>query len=301
MILAATAHAALASMTTYDFTQTGDWQGRSSVTGIITMENGTFVNQAAADALNSAQYSINLSSDITSEVWTFTSDNSQWSILSRPDTNGTITLKSNGLFLEITVAVIAESFPARPYIGLDLTNGFEPFPSDGNASFRYEVPMPICQCSPGPPHCTCRINFLRYGSAIIDGIPQYNLFQAIDWEWKAFPFTAQFTYRYPVLASTPSEQVEAVVNYIETAIAAGDLVGVGSGNSADKKVQALINMIGAAGDLLEAGQTIEGCQQLAAIYLKVDGTTPPPDFVTGNAREDLASAIQGLRNRYKCQ
>lgn len=104
-----------------------------------------------------------------------------------------------------------------------------------------------------------------------------------------------------VLADTPSEQVEAVVAYIQDAIDAHDLEGVGSGNSADKKVQALINMIEAAGDLLEAGQTVEGCQQLADIYLKVDGATPPPDFVTGEAREGLANAIQGLRAHYGCQ
>lgn len=103
------------------------------------------------------------------------------------------------------------------------------------------------------------------------------------------------------LADTPSEQVEAVTNYIQDSVAAGELTGVGSGNSADKKVQALINMIEAAGDLLEAGQTTEGCQQLADIYLKVDGLTPPPDFVTGPAREGLASAIQGLRTYYGCQ
>lgn len=104
-----------------------------------------------------------------------------------------------------------------------------------------------------------------------------------------------------VLADTPSEQVEAVTDYIRDSVAAGELTGVGSGNSANQKVQALINMIEAAGDLLEAGQMVEGCQQLADLYLKVDGATPPPDFVTGEAREGLANAIQGLRAHYGCQ
>ena len=63
----------------------------------------------------------------------------------------------------------------------------------------------------------------------------------------------------------------------------GELTGVGPGNSADQKVKALINMINSAGDLLATGQMVQGCQQLADIYLKVDGVSPPPDFVTGPA------------------
>jgi len=103
-----------------------------------------------------------------------------------------------------------------------------------------------------------------------------------------------------VFADTPSEQVAAVTDYIQDSVVTGELAGVGSGNSADKKVQALINMIEAAGDLLETGQTVEGCQQLADIYLKVDGVIPPPDFVTGPATAGLAGAIQGLRAYYQC-
>jgi hypothetical protein len=104
-----------------------------------------------------------------------------------------------------------------------------------------------------------------------------------------------------VLAETTSEQVAAVINYIQDAIDTGDLVGVGKGNSADKKVNALINMIEAAGDLLGERQTAEGCQQLADIYLKVDGDSTPPDFVEGPATAGLASTIQGLKTYYGCE
>ena len=86
-----------------------------------------------------------------------------------------------------------------------------------------------------------------------------------------------------VIADTPSEQVAYVINFIQESISTGALTGEGSGNSADKKVNALMNMIKASGDLLAAGQTVEGCQQLADLYLKVDGVSPPPDFVSGEA------------------
>lgn len=104
-----------------------------------------------------------------------------------------------------------------------------------------------------------------------------------------------------VFVETPSEQVTAVTGYIRDSIAAGELTGEGAGNSADKKVNALINMLEAAGNLLEAGQMAEGCQQLADIHLKVDGVSPPPDFVSGPATEGLANAIEGFMTYYGCK
>ena len=88
---------------------------------------------------------------------------------------------------------------------------------------------------------------------------------------------------------------------IQESISSGNLTGVGPGNSADKKVNALMNMIKASGDLLAAGQTVEGCQQLADLYLKVDGVSPPPDFVSGEATDDVAGAIQEMMTYYECQ
>ncbi len=104
-----------------------------------------------------------------------------------------------------------------------------------------------------------------------------------------------------VINDTFSEQVSIIIDYIEDSIEDGTLEGVGPGRSANNKVNALINMIKSAGDLLESGQMTEGCQQLADIYLKVDGVSPPPDFVTGEAREGLADLIEGLMIYSGCQ
>lgn len=100
---------------------------------------------------------------------------------------------------------------------------------------------------------------------------------------------------------TPSQHVEIIFDFIENSIEDGTLEGLGQGRSAGNRVNALINMIISVGDLLEDDQIIEGCQQLADIYLKVDGISPPPDFVTGEAREELANLIDGMMFYCGCE
>ena len=103
-----------------------------------------------------------------------------------------------------------------------------------------------------------------------------------------------------VISESPSEQVTAVTDYIQDSISIGQLTGEGEGESSDKKVNALINMIEAAGNLLENGQLLEGCEQLASLYKKVDGDSTPPDFVSGPAIYELSNIIQELMSYYGC-
>jgi beta propeller repeat protein len=99
---------------------------------------------------------------------------------------------------------------------------------------------------------------------------------------------------------SPEEQVEEVLDYIDTSIDAGTLEGSGPGNSANNRLQALINMIEAAGDLITAGSYEEACAQLWSAYLKCDGDTPPPDFVSGEAVAEVALMILDLRADLGC-
>lgn len=55
-------------------------------------------------------------------------------------------------------------------------------------------------------------------------------------------------------------------------------------------------MIEAAGDLIDDGLYEEAYEQLEDIYKKCDGQSPPPDFVAGDSREELANIIQHLMN-----
>ncbi len=92
----------------------------------------------------------------------------------------------------------------------------------------------------------------------------------------------------------PDQQIQDVIDFIEESVDAGTLAGSGPGSSGDGRLNALINMIEAAGDLIEAGDFEQAYDQLEQAYKRCDGLTPPPDFVEGEARETLAAMILDL-------
>ena len=100
---------------------------------------------------------------------------------------------------------------------------------------------------------------------------------------------------------SPEEQVQEILDFIDESVEAGTLWGNGPGNSADKRLQALINMIEAAGDLIEQGRCEEARDQLWAAYRRCDGSPKPPDFVEGQAREQLAAMILALIESLGCE
>ncbi len=93
---------------------------------------------------------------------------------------------------------------------------------------------------------------------------------------------------------TPLGQLEEILEFIATSVEAGTLTGNGPGRSADGRLGALINMIEAAGELIEAGLYTEAYSQLLDAYARCDGETPPPDFVGGDAAPELAELIRDL-------
>ncbi|MDT7041203.1 choice-of-anchor D domain-containing protein [Candidatus Nitronereus thalassa] len=99
----------------------------------------------------------------------------------------------------------------------------------------------------------------------------------------------------------PEEQIANILEFIDTAVSEGTLAGSGNGNSAENRLNALINMIEAAGDLIEQGQIVEACDQLASAYKKTDGLPKPPDFVEGESAAELATRIQDLRTDLGCE
>jgi len=98
----------------------------------------------------------------------------------------------------------------------------------------------------------------------------------------------------------PEEQVAEILDFIDESVAAGTLEGSGNGNSAENRLNALRNMIEAAGDLIEAGDIDGACGQLMAVYKKCDGLPRPPDFVAGEAQEELAQMILDLMASLGC-
>lgn len=97
-----------------------------------------------------------------------------------------------------------------------------------------------------------------------------------------------------VIETPPSEQVQEIITFIEDSVSVGELSGEGPGSSADKKLNAMINMIEAVGNLISDGLYEEAQQQLEDILKKCDGESPPPDFVTGPAASNLVVQIYEL-------
>ena len=92
----------------------------------------------------------------------------------------------------------------------------------------------------------------------------------------------------------PEQVIQDILDFIDDSVSAGDLSGSGPGNSASGRLNALVNMVESAGDLIEEGDYETAFDQLETVYKKCDGETPPPDFVEGDAREELAGMILDL-------
>jgi len=92
----------------------------------------------------------------------------------------------------------------------------------------------------------------------------------------------------------PLEQIANILAFFDTSVGDGTLLGDGPGNSAEKRLNALRNMIESSGELIENELFEEACQQLLDAYRRMDGQPNPPDFAVGEAVTGLANMIQEL-------
>jgi hypothetical protein len=93
----------------------------------------------------------------------------------------------------------------------------------------------------------------------------------------------------------PDAQVQQILTFISSSVAAGTLEGAGpNARSAKNRLRALVSMIEEAGSLLAAGSTQEARDKLEAIYRKLDGNGRPGDFVAGPAVSELTKLIRNL-------
>ena len=83
-------------------------------------------------------------------------------------------------------------------------------------------------------------------------------------------------------------------------VEAGTLTGEGPGKSADNRLKALINKLEEAKRLIETERFEDACDLLWSTYRKCDGELRPPDFVTGEAAEDLADMILWVMDELGC-
>jgi hypothetical protein len=94
--------------------------------------------------------------------------------------------------------------------------------------------------------------------------------------------------------------VGEILAFFDEVVTNGTLFGDGPGKSADGRLNALRNQIEAAGDLIDAGNLVEGCQQLMDAYNRCDGLPKPPEFVAGESAATLAEMILQLMADLGC-
>ncbi len=106
------------------------------------------------------------------------------------------------------------------------------------------------------------------------------------------------------MADYPQFQWQALaqttLEFFDDAAAAGTLVGVGPGNSAENHLKALRNMIVEAAVLENDGDICGAYEQLEAAYKKVDGESPPKEFASGPAAATLADMIKAKMAGLDC-
>jgi len=126
-------------------------------------------------------------------------------------------------------------------------------------------------------------------------------FRSNGWPYSEDCSNARLGFR---IASIPEPNpIQEILDFIEESVADGTLVPVKPGKAGEGQLGALINMIEAAGNLIDANDPnllAEACGQLQAALGKTDGQERPPDFVTGEATAELASKIEALMTTLGC-
>ena len=105
---------------------------------------------------------------------------------------------------------------------------------------------------------------------------------------------------YPNISSS-GLFMTAIIDFFDESVDTGLIVGDGPGKSADKRLNALRNMIETAAELISIEDFEGACGQLHVVLRKCDGIRPPPDFVSGEAVFDLYEMIVELLEKIVCE
>jgi hypothetical protein len=91
-----------------------------------------------------------------------------------------------------------------------------------------------------------------------------------------------------------TEQIQQVLDFIEASFEEGTLEGIGPRKSAENRRNELVNMLELAKGYIAAGELENAYDQLALVVRICDWQVEPPDFVDGEAREELTEMITEL-------
>jgi hypothetical protein len=85
----------------------------------------------------------------------------------------------------------------------------------------------------------------------------------------------------------PEVNIDAILTFFDKSVQVGAILGHGQGNSTNGRLNALRTMLEVARDLKNIGDTHAACHLLEAALIRLDGETPPPDWVEGSAVQEL--------------
>ncbi len=138
----------------------------------------------------------------------------------------------------------------------------------------------------------------NYGWVLLPGTNTYDGRTLVTSESVEFNLRPELT-----VIISESDPIQKILDFIQKSVADGTLAPVKEGKAGQGQLGALINMIEAAGNLIDANDPnlLEDiCGQLHAALGKTDGQDTPPDFVTGPAAPQLAAMIEELMDSLGC-
>jgi len=98
-----------------------------------------------------------------------------------------------------------------------------------------------------------------------------------------------------VVVDIPVEQqIQNIIVYLDDSVDAGTIIGYGPGNSPEKRLNALNNMLASASDLIAAEDYANAIAQLQSVDKKTDGEKRPPDFIVGDNVATLNAMVNDL-------
>jgi hypothetical protein len=118
---------------------------------------------------------------------------------------------------------------------------------------------------------------------------------------EAWEFNPSYLANTSIYVTHSAPSIGEILSFYDYFVENEDLTGVGQGNSANGRLNALRNMLEMAGDFINIGDIEGACGQLHAASKKCDGESPPPDFVTGEAVSDLYNMIVELIAALGCE
>ena len=96
--------------------------------------------------------------------------------------------------------------------------------------------------------------------------------------------------------------MDDIIAFFDASVEAGTLWGKGDLPwIANKRLKVFRCMLVAAGTLIDEGYFGWGCLILERIYRRSDGYLRPPDFIVGDAREELVAMILQLKTDLECE